>query len=229
MDYPSLRKKFDDTQWEYALVNHPDVIISCLGIAIHGVLVNKDPDNDETNKKINVRIHNYAPQTSLRNLRSNNIGKFVGLKGTVIRVSNVKPLVVSMPFKCAKCGAEQYVRLSDGKFCVPKQCETGERCRSKTFYPLRDKAITVDWQKIRLQEIFDTPAPNIAMTNSAEVGASLGTQGTTQSDAGRVPRTIEVELTEDLVDSVTPGDVISLAGVVKVTSTETRTGKICKL
>jgi DNA helicase MCM8 len=108
---------------------------------------------------------------------------------------------------------------------VPTNCESGDRCRSKTFYPLRDKAITVDWQKIRLQEIFDTPAPNIGMTNSAEVGASLGTQGTTQSDAGRVPRTIEVELTEDLVDSVTPGDVISLAGVVKVTTTEARAGK----
>jgi DNA helicase MCM8 len=187
-------------------------------------MINKDPDNDETNKKINVRIHNYSPQTSLRSLRSNNIGKFVGLKGTVIRVSNVKPLVVSMPFKCARCGTEQYVRLSDGKFRVPTNCESGDRCRSKTFYPLRDKAVTVDWQKIRLQEIFDTPAPNVAMANSAEVGASLGTQGTTQSDAGRVPRTIEVELTEDLVDSVTPGDVISLAGVVKVTTTESRAG-----
>lgn len=48
----------------------------------------------------------------------------------------------------------------------------------------------MDWQSLRLQEIV-------------------------QHESGRVPRTIEVELTEDLCDSATPGDVITLSGVVR--------------
>jgi DNA replicative helicase MCM subunit Mcm2 (Cdc46/Mcm family) len=38
----------------------------------------------------------------------------------------------------------------------------------------------------------------------------------TGNDAGRVPRTIECELTDDLVDAGVPGDVVTVSGVVKV-------------
>lgn len=36
------------------------------------------------------------------------------------------------------------------------------------------------------------------------------------NDPGRVPRTIEVELTEDQVDSCVPGDVVTICGQVKL-------------
>jgi DNA helicase MCM8 len=38
---------------------------------------------------------------------------------------------------------------------------------------------------------------------------------TEHSDPGRVPRTLEVELREDLVDFCIPGDVVSVTGIVK--------------
>jgi DNA helicase MCM8 len=41
-----------------------------------------------------------------------------------------------------------------------------------------------------------------------------------RKDPGRVPRTVECELTEDLVDSCIPGDLVTLCGIVKVASTE---------
>lgn len=37
-----------------------------------------------------------------------------------------------------------------------------------------------------------------------------------QFDSGRVPRSIEVEFTQDLVDWVCPGDDVTLTGVLKV-------------
>ncbi|KAF9977799.1 DNA replication licensing factor mcm8 [Actinomortierella ambigua] len=52
---------------------------------------------------------------------------------------------------------------------------------------------TVDWQTIRIQE----KLPDDKL------------------DAGRVPRTIECEVTQELVDKVVPGDVIEVTGVVK--------------
>lgn len=47
----------------------------------------------------------------------------------------------------------------------------------------------------------------------------------TDQDSGRVPRTIECELSEELVDSGVPGDVITVCGVVKVVSTEIEKGE----
>jgi DNA helicase MCM8 len=41
-----------------------------------------------------------------------------------------------------------------------------------------------------------------------------------QLDSGKIPRSIECELLEDLVDSVVPGDVVIISGIVKVLSTE---------
>lgn len=35
-------------------------------------------------------------------------------------------------------------------------------------------------------------------------------------EEGRVPRTVECELAEDLVDSCIPGDVITVTGIIKV-------------
>lgn len=46
-----------------------------------------------------------------------------------------------------------------------------------------------------------------------------------KEEAGRVPRTLEVELTRDLVDSCSAGDVVTALGVVKVLSTDAEAGK----
>ena len=41
-----------------------------------------------------------------------------------------------------------------------------------------------------------------------------------QLDSGRIPRTVECELSDDLVDLVVPGDVVCVSGIIKVLSTE---------
>ena len=43
--------------------------------------------------------------------------------------------------------------------------------------------------------------------------------GDGQREAGRIPRTIECELTSDLVDSCVPGDMVTITAVVKATGT----------
>lgn len=73
------------------------------------------------------------------------------------------------------------VSFEDGLYDTPTSCpESG--CRGRTFQPDRDRVVTVDWQKLKLQEFGDDSA-----------------------EPGRIPRTIEVEVTEDLVDVVVPG------------------------
>lgn len=62
---------------------------------------------------------------------------------------------------------------------------------------------TIDWQTIKVQEIMDDD----------------------QRESGRIPRTVECELTADLVDSCVPGDMVTVTGIVKATGTEENRNK----
>lgn len=42
--------------------------------------------------------------------------------------------------------------------------------------------------------------------------------GGEQRETGRIPRTVECHLTSDLCDSCVPGDTVTVAGIVRVTS-----------
>ncbi|PFX30710.1 DNA helicase MCM8 [Stylophora pistillata] len=46
-----------------------------------------------------------------------------------------------------------------------------------------------------------------------------------QRESGRIPRTVECELTADLVDSCVPGDMVTVTGIAKVTGTEEHRNK----
>lgn len=65
------------------------------------------------------RVYNYEPLTQLKNVRANYYGKYIALRGTVVRVSNIKPLCTKMAFLCAACGEVQSFSLPDGKYNLP--------------------------------------------------------------------------------------------------------------
>ncbi|KXZ52381.1 hypothetical protein GPECTOR_9g425 [Gonium pectorale] len=153
--------------------------------------------------RIAIRLVNHpASATHIRGLKSSSIGKLVTLRGTVVRMSPVRPLVTSMDFVCAKCGARTRQALQDGVYALPAKC-SGEGCRSRTFTPHRSSARCVDWQKIRIQELL----------------------GSDKAAEGQVPRSVEVELCGDLVHGAVVGDVVTVVGIVKVMATGDDLGK----
>uniref|UniRef100_A0A672MFQ0 DNA helicase MCM8 n=1 Tax=Sinocyclocheilus grahami TaxID=75366 RepID=A0A672MFQ0_SINGR len=111
---------------------------------------------------ISARVYNYEPLTPLKSLRANLYGKFVAIRGTVVRVSNIKPLCSKLAFVCNSCGDTQSISLPDGKYTIPTKVQ----------------------------------------------------------HSSRIPRTIECELTQDLVDSCVPGDTVTITGVIKVSNEE---------
>eukprot|EP00171_Calliarthron_tuberculosum_P015051 IDg15051t1 len=145
------------------------------------------------------RIFNLTPLTPMRSMRAASVGTFVAVRGTIVRVSNIRQQVVSMRFECSKCATEQLVPFPDFKYTVPTACPTS-RCRGRAFEPLRDSAETIDWQKIRIQEIQDRDAHN--------------------REEGRMPRTLDAELFSDLIDTCIPGDIVVVNGVVRVLTLE---------
>ncbi|KAG8263584.1 DNA replication licensing factor mcm8 [Homalodisca vitripennis] len=148
---------------------------------------------------IRVRLLNYEPITHLKNLKANFYGKLVCVRGTIIRVGNMKLLCTWLGFQCAACGSVQTVRQPDGAYTQPTVCASNN-CRARSFNPLCSSTYTqtLNWQTVRLQELVDDD----------------------QREGGRVPRNVEVELTEDLVDSCVPGDEVTITGIVKVRTTE---------
>ncbi|NWU98785.1 MCM8 helicase, partial [Upupa epops] len=198
----------------------PQKILQCMGLAIHQVLT-KDLERHAAELQvqeglplngepiinvplINARVYNYDPLTQLKNVRANCYGKYIALRGTVVRVSNIKPLCTNLAFVCGACGDVQSVPLPDGKYTLPTKCLVPE-CRGRSFTADRSSPLTttVDWQSIKVQELMSDD----------------------QREAGRIPRAIECELVQDLVDSCVPGDTVTITGIVKVLSSEEGTSK----
>lgn len=191
--------------FESQLQDMPLTIIASLGLAATDVISKmarqSDPEDfDPIDDRKVVRIMNYPKFTALKDLKAHLIGKFISIRGTVVRVSSVKPLVTQMTFICTKCDKPSTKVFKDGKFKMQSKCDV-VGCKGKTLVPDRSsnsETRTLDWQRIRVQEKLADD----------------------QVDSGRVPRIVECELLQDLVDIVVPGDVVSVSGIVKVLATD---------
>ncbi|XP_073338778.1 DNA helicase MCM8 [Pagrus major] len=200
------------------LKEQPEVLLKCLGVAIHQVLtIDLEKQVAELQEEelpvaapiiniphISARLYNYEPVTPLRTLRASVFGRLVCVKGTVVRVSNIRPLCTRMAFKCLGCSQTQSLTLQHGKYATPTKCIQPD-CRSRSFTPSRSSPLTqtVDWQIIKVQEVM----------------------GGEQRETGRIPRTVECHLTSDLCDSCVPGDTVTVTGIVRVTNDGTSRGK----
>ncbi|XP_048727562.2 DNA helicase MCM8-like isoform X2 [Ostrea edulis] len=193
------------------LRDSPEQLIACIGLAVHQLVAHhrqtlpeEEEPSDYSPPRVNVRLINSCQPTALKNLKANYYGKFVSVKGTVVRVSNIKPLCTHLAFQCCSCASVQSITLPDGKFVQPTRCPV-QGCRGKSFIPCRSSELTqtIDWQTVRIQEIM----------------------GDGMKESGRIPRTVDCELAQDLVDSCVPGDVVTVSGVVKVNSTDEGRGR----
>ncbi|MCX8165158.1 MAG: minichromosome maintenance protein MCM [Acidilobaceae archaeon] len=142
-----------------------------------------------------VRVVGLYEVTKIRNVRSEHVGKLVEIEGIVTRMHPHKSKILRALFRHDKCGGEFE--------WPPEEEEIGERIERPTTCPLcgeaggrftllRERSQLIDWQKIAVQERpEDIPG-------------------------GQMPRSISVHLTEDLVDSVRPGDRVSITGIVRL-------------
>ncbi|KAJ3299798.1 DNA replication licensing factor mcm8 [Borealophlyctis nickersoniae] len=138
VNYEHLRRTVNSDEIEWRLKSQPANLLACMAVAADEASLRTANAND-VDSRIVVRLTHYDDATPLKDLKANLMGKFISVRGTVVRVSSVKPIE-----------------------------------------KLADK----------------------------------------QLDSGRVPRTVECELTEDLVDVAVPGDVVSVVGTVKVLATD---------
>lgn len=152
-----------------------------------------------------VRFLRVQPQVQMIDVKTGLVGKFLTVKGAVVKAKPKQLRVATADFVCQKCGSLITHAFTEGRYSVPTKCYT-EGCKSRSFTILRPTTRYTNIQQLRLQEA----------------------QEESTAHAGRTPRQIEVELTNDLVDICRPGDIVLVAAEVAAINTAVAAGRAGK-
>ncbi len=88
------------TDLRTALFDHPEDTIGCLTAAAMIVTAT----NGVVNSRLRVRILDFEPLVSFKDIKANLVGKLICVTGTIIRVGAIRSLVMKMNFECEQCG-----------------------------------------------------------------------------------------------------------------------------
>ncbi|XP_047004946.1 DNA helicase MCM9-like isoform X1 [Schistocerca americana] len=127
--------------------------------------------------------------------RNDDIGNFLRVSGTVIRITTPKMLEFRRSYICAKC---KHIFTAEADYelyyVIPNQykCRNPEGCKGTNISPVKviDHDNYKDYQEIKIQE-------QVAKLS-----------------VGSIPRSMWVTLEDDLVDKCKPGDDITVCGTV---------------
>lgn len=148
------------------------------------------PPSELTGRNYWLSVYNLPSVRKLRDLRSKQIGGLTSVSGTVTRTSEVRPELLLGTFVCGEC-TEAYDNVEQQfRYTEPPMCPA---CNNKIDWKLDvERSMFVDWQRVRLQE------------NAHEI------------PAGSMPRTMDVILRNDNVESAKAGDKVILTGTLIV-------------
>lgn len=147
---------------------------------------------------INLRINELFKneKINIRDLRAENLSKFISLEGIVRKVTEVRPKLLVGSFSCTSCGFKQEIEQDPFHYTEPLECTKdeggcGKRAGSTTFKFNITESLFIDSQKIEIQEFPE------------------GLRG------GDQPQRIAIILEDDICGEVSPGDRISITGGLK--------------
>ena len=129
---------------------------------------------------------------NLRDLKAENIGSMVRIKGTVVRVTEVKPKMTLAVYLCTVCKNEIFKTVHSKEFMPPNICESDSCKHSKSRGNIVQQFASskfVSYQEMKIQEMTD------------------------QAPIGSVPRSFSVQMTGSVVRICSPGDVVLIDGL----------------
>jgi replicative DNA helicase Mcm len=145
------------------------------------------------NADLNIRFENIRNNIPLRFLRSKYIGKFVAVDGIIRKTDEIRPRILNATFECRSCMRLHEIPQRTSLISEPAICQ---ECGGRSFRILQDESEFLDTQTTKLQE----PLENLS--------------------GGEQPRQILVVLEDDLVDELTPGDIVRITGQLKTVRDE---------
>lgn len=186
-----------DTEFADDLLENPDVMLDAAHTALQEIVLPVDVDLSGAH----VRVVNLPQHLKTRDLRSDHIGKLIAIEGQVRTATEVRPKIVRAAYECQRCGHVFYVEQSGTRFIEPYECPNEACDRRGPFRLLPKRSQFVDAQKVRVQE-------------SPE-----------DLRGGEQPQTLDVELGDDLVGRIFPGDRVIINGILRSYQRTTQSGK----
>ena len=159
-----------------------------------GLLMLTELDMDYARKvqRLNVRISDYLRRATIRDLNSSFIGRMVSIAGVIVRQSEVMTQLKTGAFRCTSCHTVTPSDQVGLLFITPRSCPVCNSSGPGTFELDPSLSSFEDFQSISLQERpEDLPA-------------------------GQMPQTLDLALTDDLVNTARPGDRVLVNGLVNV-------------
>jgi len=178
-----------DSSLAREIIEKPDEFLEYLERAAMAQLKVEDPEYAEQIEKINVRFSKLPEKVSLRSIGSEHMGKLIMLDGIVVRSTPVKPLLTEAIFKCRRCDTIIPVQQNGLFMRGPGACSN---CKNKLFEFMEKGSKFINSQELRIQEKPEDLPP------------------------GQLPRSIDINITDDLVDIARPGDRVSIPGIIRV-------------
>ncbi len=177
-------------------IESPREFLEAASEAIKAVMATEVPEYAEEVDRFFARVRRLPENLHLgiRDIRSRHIGKIVSVEGIITKITPVKQQLKKAVFRCLTCGYEEEIEQGERGFIQPTQCprckEEGRKSRGFVLVP--EKSVFEDVQKFMLQEKPEELPP------------------------GQLPRSIEVIVRHDLVDTIRPGDRAIVVGFVEV-------------
>lgn len=124
------------------------------------VTEDRDPRNNfpqELMKRFEVyfKAPSHEKAISIREVKAENIGKMVTVRGIVTRATEVKPMMIVATYTCDRCGAETYQPVNSMSFTPIGECPSDD-CRvnksgGRLYLQTRGSKF-IKFQEIKIQE-----------------------------------------------------------------------------
>jgi len=172
------------------LVCYPQEVIPTFDMAINE-LFNEKHQGTVLEHQIQVRTFNVDKTKNMRSLNPEDIDQMITIGGMVIRTSSIIPEMKEAFFKCHVCHFTQTVEIDRGTINEPTACQNCNTVKSMAL--IHNRSHFSDKQMVKMQESPD------------------------DMPAGQTPHNIILYVYGDLVDSVQPGDRVTVTGIYRAT------------
>ena len=187
IDFPDLY--ITNPQLALYVVENPREALDYASQALKELVANENRELAAKIDRFYVRFRDLPETVPIRRLGSEHIEKLIQIEGVVTRMTPTMERLYKAVFQCTNCGTEIEVIQEGDTLEYPTECACGGK---PSFKLLLHKSKFIDIQKIMVQERPEEIPP------------------------GQLPRSIEVVLTEDLVDKARPGDRVTIVGILTI-------------
>jgi len=182
------------------MLANPEDYLSQFEAAVLFKLRIRDREYAEKVQKIHVRFRGLPSETPLRRIGSEHIGKLVMANGIIVRATAVTPFILKAAFRCLACGEVSWIEQTSQYMRSPLKCEA---CNSRRGFELIPKeSVFIDSQRISIQERPEELPP------------------------GQLPRSLNIDLMDDIVDIARPGDRVGIIGTIGLIQRQGRGGAL---